>query len=162
MSSTLLLISDLYPASANYLEMPLRITRPSGSWGLPESLQIRVPYHQEAVPNQTCCPTSPGETLCEYMFTYLGCFLGQFLLYFGLFHVVLGFPILPLSFHPLPFFLLSLFFHFSKLPLHTTWGFHRSQHKPSASSSSSELPHRTLIFLTLYTPFCVLPVILGT
>lgn len=116
MSTMLPVVSAmLYPASATCLDFkcPLKITHLSDSWGLPESSQMHVLIWTGTV------------------FAYLSCFLSQFLLYFCLFDFVLGFPLLPLSFCPLPFFLLSLFFHFRKLPFHTTCRFHRAQHKPS-------------------------------
>lgn len=65
MSTMPLMPADLYPASANCLDLrqPLKITGPSGSWGLPESLQIQAASYQRvrAEPPQHAVPlpTSP-------------------------------------------------------------------------------------------------------
>lgn len=143
MSTMPLVPADLYPASANCsdLRQPLKITGPSGSWGLPESSQIQAASYQRvwaegprhAVPLPTHCW---GRALQSRPFgsTHLSRLLSQLLLYFSLFHVVLSLPPLPLALHPLLLFLLSLLFHDRKLPLHAAWRCYRSQQRPSVSS----------------------------
>lgn len=160
MPTMLLVISDLCLASANCLDFkwPLKITHLSDSWGLPKSIQHKYILIRKSVLNHldmlSHFPVSV-ETLYQeltpdeyYLLTYLNCFLSQFFLYFGFFHVVLGFSLFPLFFHPLSFFLLSLFFHLSKLPLHTAWRF-----PENTISLQPPLPPRSLTKKPSLLPF---------
>lgn len=141
----------------------LKITVPSGSCGLPQSLETKVRhYHHKSMAEPFTQAVMLVSKISESLqaanskITDLSSFLSQFLLDFGFLHVVLGLSLLPLHLHPLPLFFLSLFLHFCKLPFHTTWINHTERHK---TSGYPHLPHRSV---NSYIPPCVLPVILGT